>query len=118
MTTTVQKGSLKWAALMKELQYSKLKSNKDVLCVKCWKTLNYEEGKTHKTEFKDHLQHILTSKHFTAELLFVNLAKKHGQVEEGPNGEELFVSPYIDKKQTRLEKRFSKKSDLWKSANH
>ena len=44
----IKRGSEDWLALIDRLNYSKSKSNRDVLCGMCWKILKYEEAVIHK----------------------------------------------------------------------
>lgn len=40
--------STEWDVLITKLKRSRTKSNRDTLCVKCWKIMNYNETKDHK----------------------------------------------------------------------
>ena len=70
----IRKDSERWKLLLENLNYSKTKSNRDVLCVKCWKILKYEENIKHKTTNPDHMRCIFTSKDFASESKFINVA--------------------------------------------
>lgn len=95
-----------WDEFLSELQFSKQKSNKDVLCVKCWRVMNYEEARLHKTNEPSHEANILTSKYFASEKIFISLAKQNRKVFKD-NSEIVFVNPYAAK----LNKRAAKEAD-------
>jgi len=69
-----------WVQFLKSLTYSKSKSNRDVLCLKCWKIMKYEECVKHKLVQPDHIKSILTSKEYASEEKFVAVAKAMGKV--------------------------------------
>lgn len=96
-----------WSKMLEDLQYSKLKSNKDVICVSCWKVLNYEEARHHKVVEPEHTNAILTSKFYTSESVFIDLAKEHRKIFKS-KGEILIVNPYQHKKAKRTEKELTK----------
>jgi hypothetical protein len=73
--TLIRKDSEEWQALLNNLHYSKSKSNRDVLCLKCWKIMKYEECVKHKLIAPDHINSILTSKEFSNEAKFIAVAK-------------------------------------------
>ena len=64
-----------WQIFLDNLNYSKSKSNRDVLCVNCWKILKYEECVKHKTLEPDHSKNILTSKEYATETKFITVAR-------------------------------------------
>jgi len=37
----IEQGSQHWNILIEEIEYAQKKSNKDVMCLKCWRVLNY-----------------------------------------------------------------------------
>ena len=50
----IKQYSHEWKNLLKQLKRSKNKSNRDVLCVKCWEVLTYERNIKHKLKYPDH----------------------------------------------------------------
>ena len=64
------------------MERSKAKSNRDVLCVKCWKIYSYEGNIKHKIDCPDHINHILTSKAFGSEGKFVAIATALNKFEQ------------------------------------
>jgi len=65
---------------MEELEFSRKKSNKDVICTACWKIYNYEEVRLHRSSEPAHQANILSSKYFAGEKIFLSLAKQNGKV--------------------------------------
>ncbi len=85
---------------MNSLQWSKSKSNRDVLCLKCWKIMKYEESVKHKMLEQDHIKSILTSKEFASETKFVSVARAMGKVKL--IGEtEFFENPFKPREKKR-----------------
>jgi hypothetical protein len=107
----VKYSSALWNQLLEDLQYSKLKSNKDVICTSCWKVFNYEEARHHKVQEPEHVRTILTSKYFASEGVFIDLAKENKKIFRS-NGDILVINPYFQKKGKRQEKELSKKPRL------
>jgi len=93
----ILKDSEEWASFLKNLSYSKSKSNRDVLCLKCWKIMKYEECVKHKLVQEDHVKSILTSKEFASEEKFMAVAKAMDKVRLTPEGLELYTNPYSNK---------------------
>lgn len=89
----IQKDTDEWKNFMRNLTWSKQKSNRDVMCIKCWKIMKYEECVKHKTTEPDHAKSILTSKEFASETKFVAVARAMNKIEYA-NGKELYVNPY------------------------
>lgn len=75
----IKKGSPEWQDFLEKLNFSKAKSNRDVLCLKCWRIMKYEESVKHKMLYPMHRSSILTSKSFASEEKFVELAHQHGK---------------------------------------
>ena len=73
----IQKGSIEWKLLLKKLKLSKMKSNRDYLCLSCWCVFTYEQIKIHKGEKPSHEDSILTSKHFACEEKFIQVCEKY-----------------------------------------
>ena len=88
----IEQGSQHWNILIEEIEYAQKKSNKDVLCLKCWRVLNYQEGRLHKTT--DHLHDIITSKYFSNEKLFLTLARRYNRIKEDTKGRLRIKSPF------------------------
>ena len=92
----VQKDTEEWKTFLRNLQWSKQKSNRDVLCLKCWKVMKYEECVKHKTSLPDHTKSILTSKEFASETKFMAVARAMDRV-HGEEGRELYENPFKSK---------------------
>ncbi len=63
----IKKDSNEWNEFIASIQYIKTKSNRQVLCAKCWVMLNYEQKIKHIKEFPEHDASILTSAKFATE---------------------------------------------------
>ena len=68
------KESNDWKVLLKQLQRSKLKSNRDILCAKCWRIYSYEGNIKHKLDMPEHMSNIITSKGYGNEAKFMAIA--------------------------------------------
>eukprot|EP00347_Sterkiella_histriomuscorum_P003116 403365529 len=75
----IKRGSEDWLALIDRLNYSKSKSNRDVLCSKCWKILKYEAAIRHRNKHPEHNSFVMTSKEFATEKKFIHVAKYYGK---------------------------------------
>lgn len=60
----IKKDSKEWENFIAQIEYIKTKSNRQVLCAKCWLMLNYEQKMKHLKENPDHESSILTSAKF------------------------------------------------------
>jgi len=93
---SVQKDTDEWKTFMRHLQWSKQKSNRDVLCLKCWKIMKYEECVKHKVTAPDHTKSVLTSKEFASETKFIAVARAMNKV-VFEDGKEIYENPYKSK---------------------
>lgn len=80
VTQMIQKDTEEWGQFLHNLNWSKQKSNRDVLCLKCWKIMKYEECVKHKMLAPDHIKSILTSKEYASEGKFIAVARAMGKV--------------------------------------
>ena len=62
----IKKDSKEWENFILQIEYIKQKSNRQVLCAKCWLILNYEQKIKHLKENYDHESSILTSAKFAS----------------------------------------------------
>lgn len=76
----ILKDSQDWATFVRNLNWSKQKSNRDVLCLKCWRIMKYEECVKHKMLQPDHTKNILTSKEYATEIKFLAVARAMNKV--------------------------------------
>lgn len=97
----IQKDSLEWKLLMRKLRLSKMKSNRDYLCVRCWLVYTYEQIKVHREQQKSHKESIITSKHFANEEKFISVCKSFEKM-RNIDGTEYYESPYTDKFKTKV----------------
>jgi hypothetical protein len=93
MASYIEKDTEAWKVFVRNLSWSKQKSNRDVLCLKCWKILKYEECVKHRSQAPDHLKSILTSKEFASETKFVAVARAMGKISIS-EGKEVYENPY------------------------
>lgn len=63
----IKKDSKEWESFISQVELIKSKSNRQVLCAKCWLMLNYEQKVKHLREFPSHEVSILTSAKFASE---------------------------------------------------
>jgi|LauGreDrversion4_2_1035121.scaffolds.fasta_scaffold466291_2 hypothetical protein len=89
----IEKDTEAWKVFVRNLSWSKQKSNRDVFCLKCWKILKYEECVKHRAQAPDHLKSILTSKEFASESKFVAVARAMGKI-SFLEGKEMYENPY------------------------
>ena len=89
----IKRGSLEWNLLLRNFKASTTKSNRDYLCVRCWKVFTYEQIKIHRNTLSDHNQSVVTSKHFATEEKFIQLAMAFDKYKTD-EGKEFFETPY------------------------
>ena len=89
----VKKNSPEWDSFVQNIEAIKLKSNRQVLCVKCWTLLNYEQKVKHLKTFEDHEAYILTSSKFASAWQISSLALACNKLRVLSDGEYL-VSPF------------------------
>lgn len=58
--------SKEWEDFILQIEFIKTKSNRQVLCAKCWLMLNYEQKIKHIKDHPDHELSILTSTKFAS----------------------------------------------------
>ena len=89
----MKRDSDEWYYFLRKLKRSKAKSNRDVLCLECWKIYNYEGNARHKMQWPSHKGSIVTTKGYAEETLFIQLARalKKSLIKDG---EEFFENPY------------------------
>lgn len=71
----IEKDSIEWKLLLKRLNQSKFKTNRDSMCIYCWKIFSYQKTKEHRIQFPDHKNFIKKSKSFTSEDKIIQLAQ-------------------------------------------
>jgi len=95
MKDYILKGSAEWDSFISEIMSIKSKSNRQVLCVKCWLLLNYEQKIKHIKSIPDHSQFILTSSKFASSWQISSLALACNKIEYKDDGEYV-KSPFQD----------------------
>ena len=66
-----------WKVFLERLLLSTYKSNRDVLCLKCWKIMSYEQRIRHVQIHQDHAPAIVTSSGFATESKFIDIARNN-----------------------------------------
>ena len=89
----IKKHSPEWDAFIETIEGIKRKSNRQVLCVRCWLLLNYEQKIKHLKTFEDHESFILTSSKFASAWQISSLAMACKKLRVLPDGEYI-VSPF------------------------
>ena len=74
----IEYNSKEWKILINRLKQSKVKSNRDYLCIKCWSIVRYSSIKNHEQSHPSHKADVLSSKYFTSEDNFITLAREMG----------------------------------------
>ena len=91
-----------WQNLLFNLQFSKSKSNRDVLCAICWEIITYEQREKHLMASPSHKDEVLTSKSFCNEEKFVFMAERYGRAKEF-GGIIYYENPYKRKMRRKRE---------------
>ena len=63
----IKRNSPEWHSFISRLQSIKQKSNREVLCIKCWQMLNCKQKIKHLKNFPDHKGYLLTSTQYASE---------------------------------------------------
>ena len=87
MKDYIKKDTTEWEEFIKEIISIKSKSNRQVLCVKWWVLLNYEQKIKHIKYLQDHEKYILTSSKFASAWQISSLALAWNKIVYKPDGE-------------------------------
>ena len=87
MKDYIKKDSNEWNDFIQEITSIKSKSNRQVLCVKCWVLLNYEQKIKHIKYMPDHEKYILTSSKFASAWQISSLALACNKIVYKQDGE-------------------------------
>jgi hypothetical protein len=63
----IKRNSKEWITFITQLTDIKLKSNREVLCIKCWQMLNCKQKTRHLKANPDHKSYLLTSTKYASE---------------------------------------------------
>ena len=63
----IKRNSPEWHSFIQKLKSIKQKSNREVLCIKCWQMLNCKQKIKHLKNFPDHKSYLLTSTQYASE---------------------------------------------------
>ena len=89
----IKKNTPEWQAFIDKLHVIKRKSNREVLCIKCWQFLNCKQKTRHLVHFPDHKAFLLTSTKYASEEKICELAQGYSKIFI-KNGEEYMISPF------------------------
>jgi len=89
----IKKDSKEWENFVLQVEYIKSKSNRQVLCAKCWLMLNYEQKVKHLRENPNHESSILTSAKFASAAQMISLAQACNKLIYKPDGQYI-ISPF------------------------
>ena len=102
----IEKNSEDWSALKDNLANSAYKTNKDKLCVKCWKVYSYKMAKNHNQTHPSHEWNLLCPREFANEEAFIYLASEKGMVKKNNSDKIIaYQNPYLEANKFR-NKRF------------
>ncbi len=73
-------GTHEWTNLLSNLDRSRTKSNRDVLCARCWKVFRYMKSKRHVEQNPDHGIFMRTTRMFAEEEKFLEQAYSMNKV--------------------------------------
>ena len=78
----IARNTPEWSQFIHRIESVRLKSNREVLCVKCWQMFNCKQKVKHAQKFPDHQQYVLTSSQYAFEAKIVELAIGCGKLVE------------------------------------
>ena len=90
----IKRNSSEWDTFINRLNTIKTKSNREVLCIKCWQMLNCKQKIKHLKGFPDHKAYLLTSTQYASELKICELAQGYNKLIKKNDGYEYMISPF------------------------
>ena len=87
----ISKESREWKLMLEKFESARKKSNKYSICIDCWIVFSYKIKKRHTEKMSNHF--LLTSKYFTTEKQFIELAQTYGKYLKR-EGKEIFLNPF------------------------
>jgi len=90
----IKRGTEEWKTFISRLDQIKTKSNREVLCIKCWQMLNCKQKIKHLKAFKGHDTCLLTSTQYASEEKITSLARLYDQLVTKDDGHEYMISPF------------------------
>ena len=90
----IKRNSSEWDTFINRLNTIKTKSNREVLCIKCWQMLNCKQKIKHLKVFPDHKAYLLTSTQYASELKICELAQGYNKLIKKSDGFEYMISPF------------------------
>ena len=90
----IKRNSTEWKTFIDRLDQIKKKSNREVLCIKCWQMLNCKQKIKHLKSNPDHKPYLLTSTQYASELKICELAQGYNKLVRKSDGGEYMISPF------------------------
>ena len=90
----IKRNSCEWNTFINRLNVIKMKSNREVLCIKCWQMLNCKQKIKHLKINPDHKAYLLTSTQYASEQKICELAQGYNKLIKKTDGEEYMISPF------------------------
>lgn len=90
----IKRNSEEWREFISKLSVIKKKSNRDLLCLKCWLMLNCKQKIKHLKIDPTHETFFLTSTKYATETQILELATARDKIIIDEHGDEFFISPY------------------------
>ena len=90
----IKRNSTEWDTFISRLNFIKQKSNREVLCIKCWQMLNCKQKIKHLKSNPDHKTYLLTSTQYASEQKICELAQGYNKLIKKADGQEYMISPF------------------------
>ena len=84
----IKRNSTEWQTFIKRLESIKLKSNREVLCIKCWQMLNCKQKIRPLKRQPGHKAFLVTSTQYASEQKICELAVGYNKLVRKNDGEE------------------------------
>ena len=90
----IRRNSNEWHTFINRLESIKLKSNREVLCIKCWQMLNCKQKNRHLKLHPSHKAFLATSTKYASEEKICELGVGYNKLVRKNDGEEYLISPF------------------------
>ena len=90
----IKRNTEEWDTFIQKLHRIKLKSNREVLCVKCWQMLNCKQKIKHLKNQPAHKEFLLTSTQYASEQKICELAIGYNKLFKKNDGHDYIISPF------------------------
>lgn len=75
----IAENSIQFKFIMKKLNESLQKTNRDLMCIECWRIYSYDKIKVHKIQEPSHERSIITAKEYASQEKFIELSQELGK---------------------------------------